>query len=67
MTFGSARYPAIAAGDIVTRVDANLLVALALNDPRAPAVDRELGEAGTAGNTLHAPEQVLPLCSGHLP
>jgi predicted nucleic acid-binding protein len=37
-------------------VDANLLVALALNDPRAPAVDRHLREWGSAGETLHAPE-----------
>jgi predicted nucleic acid-binding protein len=37
-------------------VDANLLVALALNDPRAPAVDRHLREWASAGETLHAPE-----------
>jgi predicted nucleic acid-binding protein len=37
-------------------IDANLLVALALNDPRAPAVDRHLREWASAGETLHAPE-----------
>jgi predicted nucleic acid-binding protein len=37
-------------------IDANLLVALALNDPRAPAVDRHLREWAAAGETLHAPE-----------
>jgi predicted nucleic acid-binding protein len=37
-------------------VDANLLVALALNDPRAPAVDRHIREWAAAGETLHAPE-----------
>ena len=36
-------------------VDANLLVALALNDPRAPAVDRQLREWASAGEALHAP------------
>jgi len=40
-------------------VDANLLVALALNDPRAPAVDRLLRAWASAGETLHAPE-LLP-------
>jgi len=37
-------------------IDANLLVALALNDPRAPAVDRILREWALADETLHAPE-----------
>lgn len=37
-------------------VDANLLVALALNDPRAPAVDRHVRQWASAGETLHAPE-----------
>jgi predicted nucleic acid-binding protein len=37
-------------------IDANLLVALALNDPRAPAVDRDLREWVAGGETLHAPE-----------
>jgi predicted nucleic acid-binding protein len=37
-------------------VDANLLVALALNDPRAAAVDRQLRAWASAGETLHAPE-----------
>jgi len=37
-------------------IDANLLVALALNDPRAPVVDRHLRERAAAGETLHAPE-----------
>jgi predicted nucleic acid-binding protein len=37
-------------------VDANLLVALALNDPRAQAVDQRLREWAAAGETLHAPE-----------
>lgn len=37
-------------------IDANLLVALALNDARAPAVDRQLREWAAAGETLHAPE-----------
>jgi len=37
-------------------VDANLLVALALNDPRAPAVDRLVRAWASAGETLHAPE-----------
>lgn len=37
-------------------IDANLLVALALNDPRAPAVDRHLREWALAGERLHAPE-----------
>lgn len=37
-------------------IDANLLVALALNDPRASAVDRHLREWASAGDTLHAPE-----------
>jgi predicted nucleic acid-binding protein len=36
-------------------IDANLLVALALNDPRAPAVDRHVREWASAGETLHAP------------
>jgi predicted nucleic acid-binding protein len=36
-------------------VDANLLVALALNDPRAPAVDRHLRDWAAAGEALHAP------------
>ena len=36
-------------------VDANLLVVLALNDPRAPAVDRHLREWASAGEALHAP------------
>jgi predicted nucleic acid-binding protein len=37
-------------------VDANLLVALALNDPRAAAVDLQVREWIEAGETLHAPE-----------
>lgn len=37
-------------------IDANLLVALALNDPRAPAVDRLLREWAAADEILHAPE-----------
>jgi predicted nucleic acid-binding protein len=37
-------------------VDSNLLVALALNDPRAPMVDQRLREAGAAGETLRAPD-----------
>jgi len=37
-------------------IDANLLVALALNDRRAPAVDRHFREWASAGETLHAPE-----------
>jgi predicted nucleic acid-binding protein len=37
-------------------VDSNLLVALALNDPRAPAVDRRFRAWAAAGETLHAPE-----------
>ena len=37
-------------------IDANLLVALALNDPRAAAVDQQLREWAAAGETLHAPE-----------
>lgn len=37
-------------------IDANLLVALALNDPRAAAVDRHVREWASAGETLHAPE-----------
>ena len=37
-------------------IDANLLVALALNDPRATAVDRRLREWASSGETLHAPE-----------
>jgi predicted nucleic acid-binding protein len=37
-------------------IDANLLVALALNDPRAPAVDRHLREWASAGENLHAPQ-----------
>lgn len=37
-------------------IDANLLVALALNDPRAPLVDRHLREWAAGGETLHAPE-----------
>ncbi len=40
-------------------VDSNLLVALALNDPRAPVVDEELRAASAAGETLHAPD-LLP-------
>jgi predicted nucleic acid-binding protein len=36
-------------------IDANLLVALALNDPRAPAVDRHLRAWAAAGESLHAP------------
>ncbi len=36
-------------------VDANLLVALALNDRRAPAVDRHLREWAAAGEALNAP------------
>jgi len=36
-------------------VDANLLVALTLNDPRAPAVDRHLRAWASAGETLHSP------------
>jgi hypothetical protein len=37
-------------------VDANLLVVLALNDPRAPAVDRQFRAWLDAGETFHAPE-----------
>jgi len=37
-------------------VDANLLVALALNDPRAPGVDRQFRQWAETGETLHAPE-----------
>jgi predicted nucleic acid-binding protein len=37
-------------------VDSNLLVVLALNDPRAPAVDRQFRAWIAAGETLHAPE-----------
>jgi predicted nucleic acid-binding protein len=37
-------------------IDANLLVALALNDPRAPVVDRHLREWASARESLHAPE-----------
>lgn len=40
----------------MTVVDANLLVALVLNDPRAPAVDRQLREGMRSGETLHAPD-----------
>jgi predicted nucleic acid-binding protein len=37
-------------------IDANLLVVLALNDPRAPVVDRWFREWAETGETLHAPE-----------
>jgi predicted nucleic acid-binding protein len=37
-------------------IDANVLVALALNDPRAPAVDRHLREWDAAREPLDAPE-----------
>jgi predicted nucleic acid-binding protein len=37
-------------------IDANLLVALALNDPRAAAVDRRFRQWASAGEDLHAPE-----------
>jgi len=56
-------------------VDANLLVALALNDPRAPAVDRALRGWGAAGETPHAPDLLRyeaasaltrPVGAGHL-
>jgi predicted nucleic acid-binding protein len=37
-------------------VDSNLLVALVLNDPRAPAVDRQFRSWFEAAETLHAPQ-----------
>lgn len=57
-------------------VDANLLVALALNDPRAPDVDLRFRKWASAGETLHAPELLRyeaanaltrSVVAGHLP
>lgn len=36
-------------------LDANLLVVLALDDERAPAVEAKMREWATAGETMHAP------------